>query len=278
MHELDIDIKQVLAWFPQEKETPYILVRVTPDHANDWKNTLRDAVRRCYLTDDFLCQRIQLLETELQGTPEFRQAQIINSKLPDPGSTMAGDFGEILIYLYLSAKAHPKTVFGPKKWRLKQDRTKPAPGSDVIQFILPKWPIPSEHDELLCAEVKLKSTNGDSSPIKSAIDGCAKDRTSRLLKTLLWLRARAIGESLGTIQITHLNRFINAIDYPPAKKHFHAIAVIGSEFLDAELLTVPAKASSKYTLVVVAVPDLHTVYNSVFKAAKRSTLPQGGAL
>ena len=273
MNELGLDVDQVLPWFLHEADAPYVLVRVSPEHANGWAAALQDAVRRCYLTDELLRARAQQLEDELQRTSEFRQAQIIRSKLPDAGATMAGDFGEILIYMYQAARALPNRAFGPKKWRLKQDRTKPAPCSDVVHFILPTWPTPSGQDELLCAEVKMKSTNGDSTPIEDAIKDCAKDRTSRLSRTLQWLKERATIEPLGDVQIAHLNRFINATDHPAATKRFRAVAVICSSLLDAELLKAPAQASPEYTLVVIAVPNLHAAYNAVFDAARASTLP-----
>jgi hypothetical protein len=273
MQELGFNINKVLSWFPREKETPYILVRVPPEHASKWVAELRDCVRRCYISDETLADRVRQLVGVLKDTPESGRTQIINSKLPDPGPTMAGDFGEILIYFYQAASAHPKIAFGPKKWRLKQDRTKPAPRSDVIHFILPSWPSPSEQDELLCAEVKLKSTKGAFSPIEKAIEGCEEDRTSRLSKTLVWLKERAICEPLGATQINHLDRFINATDHPPFTKRFSAIAVICSSLVDVELTKAPLKLPTDYTLVVVAVPNLHTVYNAVFDVVKSSTLP-----
>jgi hypothetical protein len=119
----------------------------------------------------------------------------------------------------------------------------------------------------------MKSTNSDLTPIEDAIKDCAKDRTSRLSRTLQWLKERAIADPLGTVEIGHLNRFINATDYPAAIKRFRAVAVICSSLLDAELSKAPAVASPDYTLVVVAVPNLHAVYNAVFEAARTSTLP-----
>lgn len=199
MNELGLDANQVLPWFPHERDEPYVLVRVSAENANRWVAALRDAVRRCYLTDEILRTQAQALEAELQGTFETRQAAIINSKLPDPSATMAGDFGEILIYAYQAARALPRATIGAKKWRLKQDRTKPAPGSDVVQFILPEWPAATDQDEVLCAEVKMKSTGGASTPIQDAIADCAKDRTSRLSRTLQWLKERALIENLGEV-------------------------------------------------------------------------------
>jgi hypothetical protein len=273
VNELGLDPNQVLTWFAHVRETPYALVRVSATNANGWATALRDAVRRCYLSDEKLRTEARRLETELAGTFESRQAEIIKSKIPDPGATMAGDFGEILIYVYQVAKALPSVPIGPKKWRLKQDRTKPAPCSDVVHFVLPTWPEPSDNDEVLCAEVKMKSTNGSSSPIQSAIADCKKDRISRLSRTLQWLKERALTENFGEVQIAHLDRFINATDHPMAKKRFRAVAVICEDILSAELPNVPQQASSEYELVVVAVPNLHAVYNAVFEAVKTSTLP-----
>lgn len=273
MNELGLDTNQAISWFPPTQDTPYVLVRVNPLHSNEWAAALRDAVRRCYVTDEVVRTQAQALEQQLGGTFETRQSAIINSKLPDAGATMAGDFGEILIYTYQAARAFPRTPIGPKKWRLKQDRTKPAPCSDVVHFILPSWPTATNQDEVLCAEVKMKSTNGNSTPIQDAIADCEKDRTSRLSRTLLWLRERALTENLGQVEIAHLNRFINATDYPPAVKTFRAVAVICNSLLNAELPNAPQQVSPDYELVVVAVPNLHAVYNAVFEAAKTSTLP-----
>lgn len=91
---------------------------------------------------------------------------------------MAGDFGEVLGYFNLSIKEHPDPAIGPKKWRFKQDRAKSVPKSDVVHLIMPNRPAASAYDQVLCAEVKVKSTNVSSNPIGSTIADCAKDRTS----------------------------------------------------------------------------------------------------
>lgn len=273
MNELGLDISNFLHLFPHEIELPYAVVRISDEQVNGLAVTIRDAVRRCYLSDELLQDRVKALEVELGGTAEFRQAQIIGAKLPNPGSTMSGDFGEILTYIYQAARAHPQIAFGAKKWRFKQDRTKPAPLSDVVQFILPTWPRPSTEDVILCAEVKAKATDGTSSPIEKAIEDCAKDRTSRLLRTLLWLKERAIGEDLGTVKLAHLERFISANDHPSAQKRFRAVAVVCSSLVEEELSEAPTEPSQEYTLVVICVPNLHRVYTAVYEAVRSSTLP-----
>lgn len=257
--DLGFDFRRAAPWFPHVKEAPYVLVRVSDEHANAWADALGLAVRRCYVSD-------ALIETRAKELG-VAKGEVIASKLPDPGATMAGDFGEILVYVYQAA-LHAGAAIGPKRWRLKQDRTKPAPLTDVVQFVLPSWPLSTEDDVLLCSEVKAKSTDGGSAPIRTAIQDCLKDRTSRLARTLEWLRERAIGESLGDITLPQIERFINNIDHPEATKVFRAVAVVCQSLVDDELAAdAPAEPSPDYSVVVIAVPDLKKIYSAVFAAA-----------
>jgi len=269
MIELGIDVSRFLPWFRHEQEQPYVLIRVPVEHAACWADVLSVPLRRCYITDDALERSAQRT-----GLPK---SDLVAAKLPDPGSTMAGDFGEILVYLYHAAQQHPTTVIGPKKWRLKQDRSKPAPYSDVIHFVVQSWPQSTENDLLLCSEVKTKSTNGASTPITAAMADCEKDRTSRLAKTLVWLRERALFEDLGSTNIDHLERFINATDHPPAQKHFRAVAVVCSSIVNDELSDAPDEAPADYTLLVISVPNLKERYEEVFNAARASVTGTGDA-
>lgn len=97
------------------------------------------------------------------------RAEIVSSVLPDRGSVMAGDFGEILTSIFQAASLYPLEVLDPKKWRLKQDRNQPAPHSDVVQLVVPDWPTATSADRVICSEVKTKSTDGRSTPVASAV-------------------------------------------------------------------------------------------------------------
>ncbi len=278
MESLGIDVNEAVAWFVEEDKEQYVLVVVSEAHAEEWKTRLPQAVRRCYLSDERLKVRALELEGEVPETETERQRSIIAAKLPDPGSVMAGDFGEILAFIYQAAAAHPAHVVGPKKWSLRQDRNKPTPHSDVVQFVLPTWPTPSDQDEVLCAEVKVKSTPSKTySPICNAIVGCDSDRTSRLMRTLLWLKERALCERVDAVRIPQLNRFINATEGPPFKKSFSAIAVVRSDLVETELEDAPKLRPLHYRLVVISVPDLHTLYNIVFATAKESLPDEKGS-
>lgn len=265
--DLGLQTSDTLRWFSHAQEAPYVLVRVTDETARTWRATLGTAVRRCYVSDAVVLARSRRIGVST--------AEIISATLPDPGSTMAGDFGEILVYAYQVAKEHPKNTVGPRKWRLKQDRTKPAPHSDVIHFVLPTWPAASGDDVLLCAEVKTKSTRGTSSPIKSAIEDSAKDRTGRLARTLVWLKERALREDID-VEVAQLDRFIKASEYPAATKRFRAVAVICESLVTAELPTAPTEPLTNCSVVVIVVPDLHATYEAVFEAA-HAALPALGA-
>jgi hypothetical protein len=263
MDELGFDFNTAVAWFQHQQDHPYVFVKLTPEQAAQLVNDITVALRRSYITDQMLTERAAVL-----GLP---QSAILASKLPDQGSTMAGDFGEILCYLYQSTKELPASAIGVKKWRLKQDRTKPAPRSDVVHFLMPNRPNSSMEDAILCAEVKLKSTNSNSTPIASAIEDCAKDRTSRLAQTLVWLRERAMTEQLGDVDIPLLNRFIDLVDHPPVSKRFRAVAVICESLVDEELQTAPNIPNNDFTLLIIAVPNLKQTYEAVFAAAHATT-------
>ncbi len=184
---------------------------------------------------------------------------------------MSGDFGEIVGYLYLASREQHAVASGPKRWRLKQDRTKSAPCSDVVQFVLPQWPQASADDRIICAEVKAKATAGGFSPIANAIEGSQKDSTSRLTRTLIWLRERALLEDIGNVSVTQLDRFINATEFPPYARSFSAIAVICTDLVEGEVQKiVPAEIPVDCALVVIAIPNLRDTYTTVYEAVHQS--------
>ena len=262
MDELGFDFEDAIAWFPHDQDHPYVLVRISTQHVAELSTAMGVPLRRCYITDAALEQA--------SAQHGLARAEIVRAMLPDAGAVMSGDFGEVLTYFYQAATELPADAIGPKKWRLKQDRTKPAPKSDVVHFVMPNRPHPSAEDSVLCSEVKAKATAGNSTPIADAITDCKKDRISRLTSTLVWLRERAINTNLGDVDIPLLNRFINAVDNPPAARRFRAVAVICNALLDNELVAAPANADPEFTLVVIGVPDLRITYTAVYTAAVNS--------
>lgn len=262
MRELELDFEVLGASFALVQTTPYVLIEVSSEHAEALATDLGTAVRRCYVADEKMRAR--------NREASIAMSDFVRTKIPDLGSVMAGDFGEIITALFQAAEAYPQEILDPKKWRLKQDRTKPAPHSDVVQFVLPHWPTSSGSDRLLCSEVKTKSTKAKSDPIGSAIVDSKKDREGRLAKTLIWLRERALDTDLGTVSIAQLNRFIEAVDHPPAERQFRAVAVICSDLVQPEIQDVQTPPPSECALVVISFADLKDNYEELYKSVVAS--------
>jgi hypothetical protein len=257
--ELGLALDTILPWFTTGPATGYTRVSVPPGHSITWPVLMENAVRRAYISDERL--------EEIALANGIARAAVLATKLPGPGSVMSGDFGEIVGYIYLAA-VNGGAIVGPKRWRLKEDRTKSAPYSDVVQFVLPHWPDPSADDSLVCAEVKAKATPGSWAPLGAAVTGMNKDRTSRLSKTLVWLRERAISADIGAVTITQLDRFIHATEFPPYRRRFSAIGVICSDLVDHELEGfAPPTLPADCALIVIDVPHLRETYTAVYEAA-----------
>lgn len=256
MRDLGLDPESFIGVLTSSQQSDYVLIRMSAGFATKLSPGLGIAFRRCYVTDSAIDQRA----TETGAT----RREIVEVKLPDRGSVMAGDFGEILTSLVQAVEDHQSEVLDPRKWRLKNDRTKAAPRSDVVQFILPEWPEASSDDRLICSEVKTKSTASSQSPILQAITDSEKDSDGRLVKTLVWLRERALDTGLETVSVGQLDRFIKAVDYPAAIHEFRAVAVVCADLIESELEDIELPDLEDRALMVLVVPDLKATYESVY--------------
>jgi hypothetical protein len=264
MNELEFDIEVAGRCLLANNIDDRIVIKLTAEQADHFLAALPLIIRRAYIADD----KLELLSES--GAASKRD--ILAATVPDPGAVMAGDFGEILVYVYHVASNHPVVAFGPIKWRLKLDRNKPMPYSDVVHFVLPQFPRYSENDVLLCSEVKTKSTTGSSTPIADAIRDSGRDRTGRLAKTLAWLKERAILRELGTVEPQLLDRFVKADQNPRAEKRFYAVAVLCESLADAELAAVTTDIPPDTKVIVMIVPELYATYNRVFESVHQSVV------
>lgn len=256
--DLGISFQASASWFSTEQNISYRRIRVTPEQAAALPTALGMAIRRCYISDE-------TVSTQAIKYPPA--TTVIAAALPDPGSVMSGEFGEILTYFYQGSTALPTVAVGLRRWHLKQDRNKAAPYSDVVHLVLPDWPTPSAHDAVLCSEVKAKSTKGKFEPIKKAIEGCDTDRISRLAGTLCWLRDRAITGATEGASVEQLNRFIEPAGLPTAIKKFQAVAVVCDSLVTEEITKAPAAPSPDYEVVVISVPKLKETYEAAYTTA-----------
>lgn len=252
------DYQAARAWFVRQEHPNLAIVAISEDGRNGIEQLLPPHVRRCYITDEALRRR-----AEEVGVPIV---DVIRAKIPDPGAVMSGDFGEVLAYFMEGTNFEVGQAIGPKKWRLKQDRNQPAPHSDVLHFIIPEWPRFTDSDAVLCSEVKAKSTRSAFQPIGAAIEGAQKDRTSRLARTLVWLRERAVTDGLDDISVRHLDRYLNVDEHPRYDKRFRAVAVVCSSLLPETLEEMPEDNDPGIEVVLIVVPDLYRTYTAVFDA------------
>lgn len=256
MQEMGIEPATAETWFPRTTGTQYALIKVRASTSAAWPTGLAAAFRRAYISDN----KISAMAAARGRPPRA----ILASVLPPAGAVMAGDFGEILVYLFQGSSHSPNNLHGQKKWRLKETRTHAAPYSDVVHFHLPEWPTPSTSDLLLCSEVKMKSTPSNGDPIADARRDSKKDRVSRLAKTLVWLQERAMTET--EINVDQVERFLNATEEPAYAKKYQAVAVIDEDYLDTELAKIVQPLDQDCDLVVITVPTLHATYTAVYEA------------
>ena len=262
--DLSLPWDAVAAWFDQLDDGGYTRVQVSRTTTETWSSLLALALRRCYVRDDVLRARVLSNQLSVQ--------EVLAAFLPNVASTRSGDFGEVIVYLYLSARALPRTFIGPKKWRHKTNPDAPMHGSDVVLFHFSNWPLPSGEDVLVCAEVKSKATQGAHRPAVDAVRDLDKDRTSRLAKTLTWMKRRAIITGLDDIHVAHIERFERAIEHPAAKREFVAACLYCDSLVDADLSGTALFSTSDVELVVISVPDLRGAYTEIFSAALTMTL------
>jgi hypothetical protein len=194
-------------------------------------------------------------------------SQILQNKLPDTGSIMSGDFGEVLTLFYLGSE-RSEVVKKIKKWRFKEDRKKAAPHSDVIILYREHADIPSKNDFVICAESKAKATDSNSKPIENSIIGYEKDNIGRLGRTLVWLREKAIDHE-NAESIDFIKRFTDNILDTKFSKKYRAVAIIDREYLDKELaksLKLPDQ-NDEFEIIVLGISNLKNLYEQSFSRA-----------
>lgn len=269
MHELDLDQDALVSGTKRADAQGYVLIEIDAQDAARLPPLLAMPVRRCYVSDD------ELFRATAENGGEA--GELVDAKLPPPGSVRSGDFGEILTALLQGSFERPDAALEPKKWRLKQDNTRPAPYTDVVQLVLPEWPQASPQDRVLCSEVKTKATGTSWRPVSAVLADAERHSDGRLLNTLLWLRKRALflpDHSLGTVDAEQLQRFIRAAEHPPATHSFRAVVVISSDLVDDEIASLDAIGSDDQTVVFISVADLKATYEATFAAARATVAPE----
>ncbi|WP_019215542.1 Hachiman antiphage defense system protein HamA [Legionella tunisiensis] len=254
------DMENITSWFIDNQQ-PDGAISVRTHILDDSKHAhivrfLSKSIPYCYISKKDLEARVN--ETGLSAS------EILKNKLPDPGSVMAGDFGEILTLFYLGSERN-EAIEKLMKWQYKQDRTKAAPHSDVVILHREFKDRASKNDFVICAEAKVKSTQSKFSPIEKSIEGYCSDKTGRLARTLVWLKEKAIDEE-SPESIAYIKRFTDDLLDIEFKKNYRAVAVIDRNFLDQELqksLALPEQ-NEEFEVIVIGIPNLKQLYEQIF--------------
>jgi uncharacterized protein DUF1837 len=257
------NLKDVATWFsPHTKPDGSIEVRaqvLDDDKTKLLEDFMVREIPDCYISTIDLVARTE--ETGL-AAPD-----ILKNKLPDPGSIMSGDFGEVVTLFFLGSESN-KAVTSVKKWRYKQDRKKPAPHSDVILLYREDINNPSKKDFVICAESKAKATHSTFRPIEKSIQGYVDDKTGRLARTLVWLKEKAI-DNEDSEYLKFITRFADDLVDIEFSKKYRAVAIIDTEYLDDELvqlIDLPVQGE-EFEVIVLGITDLKKVYERSFSRA-----------
>lgn len=229
-----------------------------PTRAKAVEDFLVDRLPWCYTTKKHLQERFA--KTGLAASVALANT------LPDPGSVMSGDFGEITTMFFLASERRELTHL-IRKWRYKEDRNRAALHSDVIILYREDEKDATERDFVICAEAKQKATASKFDPISKAIEGFELDRTGRLGRTLTWLREKAIDHE-NAERIRFIERFAFGLT-TEYMKYFKAVAIVDRSLLDGELtrqIELPQQDES-FEVVVLGITDLKDFYERVFKRA-----------
>lgn len=240
------------------EETIYQIYSLKEDDLGDFLNKLPEEFRLCYITDEELND---LSKKNGESKDDILRKYI----LPDVGNIMSGDFGEMLSYFMVIDKYNKEGLIieGPRKWRWKPARNKPAPYSDAVLFHFHNKNKSSIKDKMISIESKMKATESDRHRIQDAIDGAQEDRNSKAVKTLDWLYEK-YGRCGRKKEQQELQRFRKPSEFGSYEKICKAIAIIDNELLSDELKK-EVVLDDDIKVLVITSKNLKDIYQSTYK-------------
>lgn len=248
-------------YFEESLKNDIKILALKPSERDDFLASLPAKFRLCYISD-------KKLTASAKKTKISKEEFVRNFLLPDRGSVMSGDFGELLCYVI--TKDHFKDakfkVGAPKKWRWKQDSKKPAPHTDILIFKARNLKSKNNNpkDELIAVEAKMKAGKNKSyDPIQNAVEGANKDKLSRMSKSLQWYYERYAKEGKPTA-MELVNKFRNPDTYGSFKRSFKAIAVIDENLFNDELSKDIDNLDSDVEIWAISIDKLKDAYEKVF--------------
>ncbi len=239
------------------EDTIYQIYSLKEEDLDDFLKELPDEFRRCYITD-------RELDDLSKKNGESKDDILRKYILPDVGNIMSGDFGEILSYFLVIDKYNNEGLLikGPRKWRFKPARNKPAPCSDAILFYFHNKDKSSINDKMISIESKMKATSSKKNLIQDAIDGAQNDKNSRAAKTLNWLYEKY--GRIGKINAQKkIQRFRKPSKYGTYEKIHKAIALIDKELLSDEIRK-EVVSDDGIRILIISTSNLKNIYQRTF--------------
>lgn len=245
----------ILSYFDRINTANHIIYRLKKGEWKNFINKLPDEFRLCYISDE----NLNILSLKAEITNKLYLEKYI---LPDEPSIKSGDFGEMLCYHAVVEHYFGKGIvlIGPRKWEWKDNRNKPAPGTDVILFHISNLNKPTKKDILVTVESKMKTVNSKKNRIQDAIDGATNDRLSRMSKTLSWLEEKyaKMGEEKKRKLI---ERFKDPATFGNYKKKHKAIAILDRSVETNETSKTITNVQNVF-VIVFSIDDLKKAYEN----------------
>jgi hypothetical protein len=253
----------LLPHFSKTIAANFIIYRLKSSEWNDFVNKLANEVRLCYIDNSEL-HRLSAIRNLSKA--EFLEKYIIPSK----PIIKSGDFGEILCFFSVIENLRNKglSVFAPRKWRWKDNKNTPCPCSDVVMFNVANPKKPTAQDTVITVESKMKAVYSKEHRIQNAIDDAAKDKLTRLAKSLNWLEEKYAKQGSEDQRKT-VERFKDPATYGTFQKQHKAVAILDSAFEAGEIAK-PVTNTHGIVVIVFSINDLKKVYEetrlNVFKS------------
>jgi hypothetical protein len=256
----DTDILQFFSYF--EKNGFHIYKLNIPD-TESFLDAIKEEARKYYISDRDLAEK-----SEKNGISkkEFLEQYI----LPSIGKIKSGDFGEIFSCFSVRECYAQKgfILVCPRKFIWKMDRDKAMPFTDVVGFYREDITKASSNDFIVSVESKMKATNSSANRIQEAIDGAQKDRTTRLAKTLIWLKQKYARDGNAEMH-KFTKRYCDPVYQGTYNKIYEAFTIIDNKF-EATEIEKSVDNNDGITIIVISMDNLKNIYETNLKKIAES--------
>jgi len=244
---------QILQHFDKSKTSDFIIYRLKDKEWDVFVNKLTDDFRLCYISDNKLTDRAS--KASLTES-EFLEKYVV----PNAPTIKSGDFGELLSFFTVRENFEKKGIilFGPTKWRWKDNKDKPAPGVDSVLFHIVNPKKFTDKDLLVTIESKMKAVKSSKHRIQKAIDDATRDKLSRLSKTLNWLEEKYAKQGKEEAR-KMVQRFNDPATNGNFQKQYKAVAILDS-ILETGETALAVNNPHGIIVIVFSIKELQRAY------------------